>query len=104
LPDFPGHRLASQQMDGFGGVMTLELKGSQEQAARVADSLRVFLLATSLGGVESLVSQPCITSHHGISRQERERQGITDSMLRLSVGLEDAKDLIADLQQALDQL
>ncbi|PCM45408.1 trans-sulfuration enzyme family protein [Marinobacter sp. ANT_B65] len=104
LPDFPGHRLASQQMDGFGGVMTLELKGSQEQTARVADSLRVFLLATSLGGVESLVSQPCVTSHHGISRQERERQGITDSMLRLSVGLEDVKDLIADLQQALERL
>jgi len=54
--------------------------------------------------VESLVSQPCATSHHGISREERERRGITDGMLRLSVGLEDAKDLIADLQQALDQL
>jgi len=104
LPGFPGHSLAAQQMDGFGGVLTLEIKGGREQAAKVADGLQVFLLATSLGGVESLVSQPCATSHHGISREERERRGITDGMLRLSVGLEDAKDLIADLQQALDQL
>lgn len=104
LPEFPGHSLAAQQMDGFGGVLTIEIKGGREQAIKVADSLQVFLLATSLGGVESLVSQPCATSHHGISREERERRGITDSMLRLSVGLEDAKDLIADLQQALSQL
>lgn len=104
LPDFPGYSLASQQMDGFGGVLTLEIEGGREQAAKVADSLQVFLLATSLGGVESLVSQPCATSHHGISREERERRGITDGLLRLSVGLEDAKDLIADLQQALGQL
>ncbi|WP_417514331.1 trans-sulfuration enzyme family protein [Marinobacter sp.] len=104
LPDFPGHSLASQQMEGFGGVLTLELNGGREKAAKVADSLKVFLLATSLGGVESLVSQPCATSHHGISREERERRGITDGMLRLSIGLEDAKDLIADLNQALGQL
>lgn len=104
LPDFPGHQLAAQQMDGFGGVLTLEIKGGREQAAKVADSLKVILLATSLGGVESLVSQPCATSHHGISGEERERRGITDSMLRLSVGLEDADDLIADLKQALSQL
>ncbi|MDO6440715.1 PLP-dependent aspartate aminotransferase family protein [Marinobacter sp. 2_MG-2023] len=104
LPDFSDHSLASQQMEGFGGVLTLELKGGREQAEKVADSLKVFLLATSLGGVESLVSQPCATSHHGISREERERRGITDGMLRLSVGLEDADDLIADLQQALNQL
>jgi len=104
LPGFPGHALAARQMEGFGGVLTIEIKGGQAQAAKVADNLKVFLLATSLGGVESLVSQPCATSHHGISREERERQGITDSMLRLSVGLEDAGDLIADLQQALGQL
>ena len=104
LPSFPGHALASRQMEGFGGVLTIEIKGGQAQAAKVADNLQVFLLATSLGGVESLVSQPCATSHQGISREERERRGITDSMLRLSVGLEDAGDLIADLQQALGQL
>lgn len=104
LPNFPGHSLAARQMDGFGGVLTIEIKGSREQAAKVADNLRFFLLATSLGGVESLVSQPCNTSHHSISREERELHGITDGMLRLSVGLEDAHDLIADLQQALAQL
>ncbi|MBU2875522.1 trans-sulfuration enzyme family protein [Marinobacter salexigens] len=104
LPDFAGHSLAAQQMDGFGGVLTIELKGGRELAVKVADNLSVFLLATSLGGVESLVSQPCATSHYGINQEERERRGITDSMLRLSVGLEDAQDLIADLEQALSQL
>ncbi|MFP3978048.1 trans-sulfuration enzyme family protein [Marinobacter sp. KMM 10035] len=104
LPDFPGHNLAKQQMDGFGGVLTIEIKGDREQAVKVADNLQVFLLATSLGGVESLVSQPCATSHHGISQEERERRGITDGMLRMSVGLEDAEDLVADLQQALGKL
>lgn len=104
LPDFPGYPLASRQMEGFGGMLTIKVKGGREQAAKVADNLKVFMLATSLGGVESLVSQPCATSHHGISREERERRGITDSMLRLSVGLEDVQDLIADLQQALAQL
>jgi len=67
----------------------------------VADSLKIFLLATSLGGVESLVSQPSATSHHGLSHEERLKRGIGDGMLRLSVGLEDAEDLIADLNQAL---
>ncbi|MGO1750382.1 MAG: trans-sulfuration enzyme family protein [Marinobacter sp.] len=104
LPNFSGHALAARQMKGFGGVLTIEIKGGREQAAKVADSLQIFLLATSLGGVESLVSQPCNTSHYSISREERERRGITDGMLRLSVGLEDASDLIADLNQALDQL
>lgn len=104
LPSFPGHALAARQMCGFGGVLTIEIKGEREQAAKVADSLQIFLLATSLGGVESLVSQPCNTSHHSISQEERERHGITDGMLRLSVGLEDAGDLIADLNQALGQL
>ncbi|MGO1659825.1 MAG: trans-sulfuration enzyme family protein, partial [Marinobacter sp.] len=104
LPSFSGHTLATRQMDGFGGVLTIQIKGNREQAASVADNLQIFLLATSLGGVESLVSQPCNTSHHSISREERARHGITDGMLRLSVGLEDASDLIADLNQALAQL
>jgi cystathionine gamma-synthase len=102
LPSFPDHDLAKRQMDGFGGMVTIELKGGREQAVAVADNLDVFLLATSLGGVESLVSQPCATSHHGISKDERERRGITDGMLRLSVGLEDPADLIADLNQAIE--
>ncbi|MCK0105269.1 aminotransferase class I/II-fold pyridoxal phosphate-dependent enzyme [Marinobacter sp. S0848L] len=101
LPSFEGHDLANKQMTGFGGMLSIEVEGGQAAAARVADSLKVFLLATSLGGVESLVSQPSATSHHGLSREERLKRGIGDGMLRLSVGLEDTADLIADLTQAL---
>ena len=67
----------------------------------MADNLKLFALAPSLGGAESLVTQPCTTTHHGLTPQERSRRGITDATLRLSVGLEDAEDLIADLEQAL---
>ena len=101
LPSFEGHELAKRQMTGFGGMLSIEVGGGQQAAEKVADSLNVFLLATSLGGVESLVSQPSATSHHGLSREERLKRGIGDGMLRLSVGLEDAEDLIADLNQAL---
>ena len=101
LPSFEGHELAKQQMTGFGGMLSIEVQGGQQAAERVADSLKIFLLATSLGGVESLVSQPSATSHHSLSREERLKRGIGDGMLRLSVGLEDAQDLIADLNQAL---
>lgn len=101
LPDFPGHALAQAQMHGFGGMLTIEIKGNGDEATRVADRLKLFVLAPSLGGAESLVTQPCTTTHHGLSPEERTRRGISDAMLRLSVGLEDAQDLIADLQQAL---
>lgn len=101
LASFEGHELAKQQMTGFGGMLSIEVGGGQQAAEKVADSLKVFLLATSLGGVESLVSQPSATSHHGLPREERLKRGIGDGMLRLSVGLEDAEDLITDLNQAL---
>lgn len=101
LPDFPGHDLAKRQMRGYGGMLTIEVKGGGEMATRVADALKLFALAPSLGGVESLVTQPCTTTHHGLTQEERARRGISDAMLRLSVGLEDADDLIADLEQAL---
>ena len=101
LPDFPGHALAAEQMSGFGGMVTIEVKGSGEEATEVADRLKLFALAPSLGGVESLVTQPCTTTHHGLSPEERARRGISDAMLRLSIGLEDAQDLIADLNTAL---
>ncbi|CCG94882.1 cystathionine gamma-synthase, PLP-dependent [Marinobacter nauticus ATCC 49840] len=103
LPSFEGYDLAKQQMTGFGGMLSIEVDGGQQAAEKVADSLKVFLLATSLGGVESLVSQPSATSHHGLSREERLKRGIGDGMLRLSVGLEDAADLIQDLNDALTQ-
>ena len=101
LPSFEGHELAKRQMTGFGGMLSIEVDGGQQAAEKVADSLKVFLLATSLGGVESLVSQPSATSHHGLSREERLKRGIGDGMLRLSVGLEDTADLIQDLNDAL---
>lgn len=101
LPDFPGHALAARQMSGFGGILTIEVKGGGEAAVKVADSLQLIMLAPSLGGVESLVTQPCTTTHHGLTPEQRQARGITDGMLRLSIGLEDAADLIADLEQAL---
>lgn len=101
LPDFPGHALAKAQMHGFGGMVSLDVAGTGADATRVADRLRLFALAPSLGGAESLVTQPCTTTHHGLTPEERARRGISDSMLRLSIGLEDPADLIADLEQAL---
>jgi len=101
LESSPGHALAARQMAGFGGMLALEVEGGGETATRVADRLKLFALAPSLGGVESLVTQPCTTTHHGLTPEERARRGISEAMLRLSVGLEDADDLIADLIQAL---
>ncbi len=101
LPDFPGHALAKAQMHGFGGMVSIEVAGTGADATRVADRLQLFALAPSLGGVESLVTQPCTTTHHGLTPEERTCRGISDAMLRLSIGLEDPADLIADLEQAL---
>ncbi len=101
LTDNQDYDLACKQMQGFGGMVTIEVVGGRQAAETVANNLKVFLLATSLGGVESLVSQPVATSHHAISAEARAKQGITDGMLRLSVGLEDVTDLIADIEQAL---
>lgn len=101
LPDFPGHALAKAQMHGFGGMLSMDVAGGGVEATRVADHLRLFTLAPSLGGAESLVTQPCTTTHHGLTPEERARRGISDAMLRLSIGLEDPADLVADLEQAL---
>ncbi len=102
LDDCAGHDLARRQMSGFGGMLTLELDADFAGTAAVVDRLRVFTIAPSLGGPESLVTLPVATSHHGMPAAERARRGITDSMLRLSIGLEDAEDLLADLRQALE--
>lgn len=101
LTDFPGYALAKSQMTGFGGMLSNEIKGTGDDATRVADRLTLFALAPSLGGVESLVTQPTTTTHHGLTPEERTRRGISESLLRLSIGLEDADDLIGDLNQAL---
>ncbi|MBP9714510.1 MAG: aminotransferase class I/II-fold pyridoxal phosphate-dependent enzyme [Sterolibacterium sp.] len=102
LPSFPGHAQACHQMNGFGGILTIEIDGSGEDATKVIDYLRIFSLAPSLGGIESLATQPSTTSHRDFSPAERKRRGISDTMLRLSIGLESPADLIADLKQALD--
>lgn len=101
LKDSPGHEIAQRQMSGFGGMVTFEVRGSGADATRVVDRLKLIKIAPSLGGVESLVTQPMTTTHHGLSEAERARRGISDSMVRLSIGLEDAVDLVADLVQAL---
>jgi cystathionine beta-lyase/cystathionine gamma-synthase len=101
LPQHPDHEIARKQMSGFGGMVCVDLRGGYEGAARFFDSLKLFNRAASLGGVESLCSLPIITSQWGHSDDELRRAGVTHSMARLSVGLEDADDLIADLDQAL---
>ena len=106
LRSFPGYALAARQMRGFGGMLSLEVatQGLEPAtaAAAVVDRLRLFTLAPSLGGVESLVTQPCTTTHHGLTPEWRRRRGISDAMIRLSIGLEDSDELIADLAQALE--
>ena len=104
LPSFAGHEVAAKQMDGFGGMLSAELDADMAATSRVAEHLDLFVLAASLGGAESLVTQPVTTTHHGLDVVERERRGITDSLIRLSIGLEDTGDLIADLTQALEIL
>jgi len=95
-------RIVDAQMRGGGGMLSAVLDATAEETAAVVDRLRLFAIAPSLGGVESLVIQPITTTHHGVAPGERAKRGIADSMIRLSVGLEDAHDLIADLAQALD--
>jgi len=103
LPSHPQHELARRQMRGFSGMVAIEL-GSMERASRVAERTRLFALAESLGGVESLIGHPARMTHASIPRDRREAMGVTDGLLRLSVGIEDAADLIADLDQALSGL
>lgn len=96
--------LAMEQMSGGGGVLSFEVNGTGEDARRVTEALRLFTLAPSLGGVESLVSIPVLTSHAMIPAEHRAKMGVTEQLVRLSVGIENADDLIADLKQALHVL
>ena len=102
LPSSPDHSVASRTMDGFGGMLAIELAGGADAVARVLPRLQIFIHAPSLGGVDSLVSEPRYTSHEELSADERTRAGIPDGFLRLSIGLEDPGDLIADLENALN--
>lgn len=101
LEGHPQRALAMEQMKGGGGVLSFEVDGSHEDARRVSEGLRLFTLAPSLGGVDSLLSIPVLTSHAMISAEHRLKMGITDQLIRLSVGIENADDLIADLEQGL---
>ena len=96
-----GHEIAKAQMCGFGGMISFELRGDVERAKRMASSCRIFSLAESLGGVESLIGHPASMTHGSIPREERLKAGLVDGLIRLSVGIEDAADLTADLDSAL---
>jgi cystathionine gamma-synthase len=101
LEEHPQADIARRQMRGFGGMLSFVFDGDAQATAAIVDRLKVFSIAASLGGVESLATQPITTTHHGMTAEERKRRGIVDGMVRLSCGLEDAPDLIADLEQAL---
>jgi cystathionine beta-lyase/cystathionine gamma-synthase len=98
----PQYAVAREQMSGGGGMVSFEVEGTGDDARRLTESLRLFTLAPSLGGVESLVSIPVLTSHAMVDPAHREKMGVTEQMIRLSVGIENADDLIADLEHALE--
>ena len=101
LASHPQHELAKRQMDGFGGMVTILIKGGLSESRRFLERCRVFALAESLGGVESLIEHPAIMTHASIPPEQRAELGIADNLVRLSVGVEDPSDLIEDLKQAL---
>ncbi len=100
--DHPNHDVAKKQMRGFGGMISITLKGADlQETFRISSSFKVFTLAESLGGVESLINHPATMTHGSIPKEEREKVGVTDNLLRLSVGVEDVDDLLEDLERAL---
>ncbi|WP_331233578.1 cystathionine gamma-synthase [Natronorarus salvus] len=103
LADHPGHEIARTQMDDFGGMLSFELDGSLEQASAVVEGTEIFTLAESLGGVESLIEQPAPMTHAAIPREQRLAAGLSDSLIRVSVGVESEADLIRDLSRAIDR-
>lgn len=104
LKSHPQHALARQQMNGGGGMVTFEIEGTGDDARRVTEAMRLFTLAPSLGGVDSLVSIPVLTSHLMIPAADRANMGVTEQMVRLSVGIENADDLVEDLEHALEAI
>jgi cystathionine beta-lyase/cystathionine gamma-synthase len=101
LQGHPQQSLAREQMQGGGGMLSFEVDGSGEDARRMSEALHLFTLAPSLGGVDSLVSIPVLTSHAMIAADQRQKMGVTEQLIRISVGIENGDDLIADLEQAL---
>ena len=103
LADHPQHQIALKQMSGFGGMLSFDIAGGLQAAKRFLQATRVFTLAESLGGVESLIEHPAIMTHASMPKDMREAAGVTDSLIRVSVGIEDLEDLRADLDQALSR-
>jgi len=101
LASDPQHALARKQMRGFGGMVCFDLEGGVEAGIRLMNSVRICSLAVSLGDARSLITHPASTTHSVVSREARLTQGVTDGLVRLSVGLEDVEDLIADLESGL---
>lgn len=104
LESHPQHQLAKKQMRGFGGMLSFEVKGTKQDAIKLTESLRIASLAGSLGGVETLVSQPHNVTHTQLSPDERARAGMPDTLIRVSVGIEDLEDIVSDFNQALAQI
>ena len=104
LKSHPHHDLARQQMRGFGGIVTIVLKGDLSGTRRFLENTHLFALAESLGGVESLINHPALMTHASVPKAQREKLGVTDSLVRLSVGVEDVRDLIDDLKGALEAI
>jgi cystathionine beta-lyase/cystathionine gamma-synthase len=103
LPDHPQHALAKRQMNGFGGLIAFAL-GSLDNARTLLNSVRLMALAESLGGVETLISHPVSMTHASVPYEHRQEIGVTDDLVRISVGIEDCDDLLEDLAQALDRV
>ena len=98
----PNHNIAKSQMNDFGGMISFTVKGNFDLVKRITSSFKVFTLAESLGGVESLVNHPATMTHASIPKEERDKIGITDNLIRLSVGIEDISDLVDDIKQAIN--
>ena len=104
LESHPQHDLARKQMSGYGGTFSFRLRGGQDEVFRLLSGVRIFTLAESLGGVESLIEHPATMTHVSVPEDVRDAMGITPDLVRISVGLEDSRDLIADLENALQSV
>jgi methionine-gamma-lyase len=101
LPSHEGHAIAKRQMSGFSGMISFELKGGIPAGKAVMNNVKLCLLAESLGAVETMITHPATMTHAEVPREEREARGLTDGLVRISVGVEDADDILEDLEQAL---
>ena len=104
LENFPQYELAKKQMSGFSGILSFTLNEDREKVEKFVSNLELFSLGVSLGGVESLVEVPAFMTHFELSDQERKRRGISNNLIRLSVGIENVDDLIADIEKALSSI